>query len=196
MRFQLRSFLRALSLYKRNWRRNPPRNRVLSAPRVRGLLSAVKRSPGLRKSTYFVFLTTVMTAHDGSQPYTSMAMPFNALGDAERWVAPALQRWLHESLERASRRVFGREVVHVGCGGTLPLFSMLGARFPHAQFFMTGVLGPNSNAHGPNEFLDLTYVRRITECVALVLADHGAHVAATYDGHTSTTASTAARRLR
>lgn len=92
------------------------------------------------------------------------------------WAAPPMHVWLRDSLERASRRVFGRSVVHVGCGGTLPLFSMLGAQFAAAQFFVTGVLGPHSNSHGPNEFLHLSYACQITECVALAFADHGAHL--------------------
>jgi di/tripeptidase len=50
---------------------------------------------------------------------------------------------------------------------------MLGERFPRTQFVVTGVLGPHANAHGPNEFLHLETVRRVTACVAQVLADHG-----------------------
>jgi acetylornithine deacetylase/succinyl-diaminopimelate desuccinylase-like protein len=52
--------------------------------------------------------------------------------------------------------------------------SMLGGRFPRAQFLITGVLGPGSNAHGPNEFLDLPTGVRVTACVAHVLAEHHA----------------------
>lgn len=88
------------------------------------------------------------------------------------WDAIPLAPWLNQSLARASQRIFGKDVVHVGCGGTLPLFRMLRGRFPDAQFFVTGVLGPQSNAHGPNEFLHLDYVRSVTACVAMVLADH------------------------
>ena len=48
---------------------------------------------------------------------------------------------------------------------------MLGERFPEAQFLITGVLGPHSNAHGPNEFLDIEFAKRLTSCVAQVLID-------------------------
>jgi di/tripeptidase len=51
---------------------------------------------------------------------------------------------------------------------------MLGAKFPAAQFLITGVLGPASNAHGPNEFLHIPTGKRLTACVAKVLADHRA----------------------
>ncbi|MND03975.1 hypothetical protein D3C83_240390 [compost metagenome] len=50
--------------------------------------------------------------------------------------------------------------------------AMLGEAFPEAQFMITGVLGPKSNAHGPNEFLHIPYARRLTACVAQVIADH------------------------
>lgn len=94
-------------------------------------------------------------------------------GSAERgWNAPAFAPWLEESIDRASRAVYGREAVKIGCGGTIPFMGMLGERFPRTQFFITGVLGPHANAHGPNEFLHIEYTKRLTACVSLVLADH------------------------
>ena len=50
---------------------------------------------------------------------------------------------------------------------------MLGEKFPEAQFLITGLLGPKSNAHGPNEFLDIETAKSLTACVAGVLHDHG-----------------------
>jgi hypothetical protein len=60
----------------------------------------------------------------------------------------------------------------MGEGGSIPFMTMLGERFPRAQFLVTGVLGPHSNAHGPNEFLHLPTGRKVTQTVAMVLADH------------------------
>jgi acetylornithine deacetylase/succinyl-diaminopimelate desuccinylase-like protein len=88
------------------------------------------------------------------------------------WNAPAFAPWLLESIGRASQAVFGRESVQIGCGGTIPFMGMLGERFPRTQFFITGVLGPHSNAHGPNEFLHIDYAKKLTACVSIVLADH------------------------
>jgi len=88
------------------------------------------------------------------------------------WNAPAFAPWLEESIMRASQQVYGRDAVHIGCGGSIPFMGMLGARFPRTQFFITGVLGPHSNAHGPNEFLHIDYAKKLTACVSLVLADH------------------------
>jgi acetylornithine deacetylase/succinyl-diaminopimelate desuccinylase-like protein len=92
------------------------------------------------------------------------------------WNAPPFTPWLEESIGSASRQVFGPEAIHVGSGGTIPFLSMLGERFPSTQFFVTGVLGPQANAHGPNEFLHLSYAEKLTACVALVLADHAKQV--------------------
>jgi acetylornithine deacetylase/succinyl-diaminopimelate desuccinylase-like protein len=86
--------------------------------------------------------------------------------------APPLAPWLDESLDRASRAHFGRPPMSAGVGGSIPFMSMLGERFPRAQFVITGVLGPGSNAHGPNEFLHVPTGVRVTACVAEVLADH------------------------
>jgi acetylornithine deacetylase/succinyl-diaminopimelate desuccinylase-like protein len=88
------------------------------------------------------------------------------------WDAPPLAGWLERSLERASTTHFGRPPMSSGVGGSIPFMSMLGERYPGAQFVITGVLGPGSNAHGPNEFLHVPTGVRVTACVAEILADH------------------------
>ncbi len=113
----------------------------------------------------------VQAALEPDPPYGAQVR-FESGGATAGWNAPAFAPWLEESITHASRRIFGREAVHVGCGGTIPFMGMLGQRFPRTQFFITGVLGPHSNAHGPNEFLHLDYAERLTACVSLVLADH------------------------
>ena len=93
-------------------------------------------------------------------------------GGTDGWNAPAFAPWLEESITSASRGVFGKEAVHIGCGGTIPFMGMLGKQFPRTQFFITGVLGPQSNAHGPNEYLHIDYAKQLTACVSLILAGH------------------------
>ncbi len=110
-------------------------------------------------------------ALEDNPPYGAQVR-FESGSAAPGWNAPAFAPWLEESITRASQRIYGREAVHVGCGGTIPFMGMLGERFPRTQFFITGVLGPHSNAHGPNEFLHVDYAERLTACVSLVLADH------------------------
>ena len=69
-------------------------------------------------------------------------------------------------------QAYGRPVLSLGEGGTIPFMAMLGDAYPEAQFVITGVLGPKSNAHGPNEFLHIQFAQKLTACVAQVLADH------------------------
>jgi hypothetical protein len=88
------------------------------------------------------------------------------------WDAPPLAGWLAQSLERASTTHFGRPPMSTGVGGSIPFMSMLGERFPDAQFVITGVVGPGSNAHGSNEFLHVPTGVRVTACGAEILADH------------------------
>ncbi len=97
---------------------------------------------------------------------------FHAETPATGWNAPPFEPWLERSLEAASLAYFGKPAVFMGEGGTIPFMGMLGEQFPEAQFLITGVLGPGSNAHGPNEFLHVPTGRRLTSCVAHVLADH------------------------
>jgi acetylornithine deacetylase/succinyl-diaminopimelate desuccinylase-like protein len=104
-------------------------------------------------------------------PYGAQ-VKFESEGATGGWNAPAFAPWLEESISRASREIYGRDAVHIGCGGSIPFMGMLGKRFPRTQFFITGVLGPHANAHGPNEFLHLEYAKKLTACVSIVLADH------------------------
>jgi acetylornithine deacetylase/succinyl-diaminopimelate desuccinylase-like protein len=97
---------------------------------------------------------------------------FKAEGVGAGWNAPPLAPWLADSIERASVAAFGRGVAMMGEGGTIPFMGMLGEKFPKAQFVITGVLGPHSNAHGPNEFLHLPTGKKVSAVVAMVLADH------------------------
>jgi len=88
------------------------------------------------------------------------------------WNAPATDPRLLESVNRASATYFGKPAMFHGLGGSIPFMSMLGQRFPRAQFLITGAMGPGSNAHGPNEFLHLPTGVKVTACVAGVIADH------------------------
>jgi len=93
---------------------------------------------------------------------------------ATGWNAPPTAPWLERTVDEASRRYYGAPAMWMGEGGTIPFMAMLGEKFPQAQFFITGVLGPHSNAHGPNEFLQIDYAKRLTACVADVLTAHAA----------------------
>lgn len=88
------------------------------------------------------------------------------------WNAPATASWLEAALEDASHAAWGKPMAMMGEGGSIPFMGMLGEKFPEAQFVVTGVLGPHSNAHGPNEFLHIPTGKRVTETVARVLAAH------------------------
>ena len=116
----------------------------------------------------------VRQALQHNPPYGAQ-ISFDPESSSGGWNAPAFAPWFERSMQRASNHVFGRDAVSLGGGGTIPFLRMLGERFPQTQFFVTGVLGPHSNAHGPNEFLHIGYATRLTECVSMVLADFGEH---------------------
>jgi acetylornithine deacetylase/succinyl-diaminopimelate desuccinylase-like protein len=90
---------------------------------------------------------------------------------ATGWDAPPLSSWLVKSIARASREAFGADPAYMGEGGTIPFMAMLGEKYPGTQFVITGVLGPRSNAHGPNEFLHIPTAKRVTMAIATILAD-------------------------
>jgi len=88
------------------------------------------------------------------------------------WNAPTMSPWLSQAIEHASKHAFSAPAMYMGEGGTIPFMGMLGEKFPGAQFMITGVLGPHSNAHGPNEFLHIPTGKRVTQAVAQVIAEH------------------------
>jgi len=116
-------------------------------------------------------LRRIKSLLESDPPYSALVELVHGEGSSG-WNAPPVAPWLGAALESASRAYFGKPTVYMGEGGSIPFMGMLGEKFPEAQFLITGVLGPGSNAHGPNEFLHLPTARRLTCCVAQVIQDH------------------------
>ena len=117
---------------------------------------------------------TLKTLLEDNAPYNAR-VTFHADGQegaagATGWNAPSLAPWLASALAAASQANFGAPCGYIGQGGTIPLMSMLQRSFPSAQMMVCGVLGPKSNAHGPNEFLHVPYAKKLTAAVAQVIA--------------------------
>jgi acetylornithine deacetylase/succinyl-diaminopimelate desuccinylase-like protein len=108
---------------------------------------------------------------EADPPY-GVRVRFDVGSSLPGWDAPPVAPWLEAAMREASRATFGRDAMYLGTGGSIPFIGMLGERFPGTQFLVTGVLGPHSNAHGPNEFLHLDCAEKLTVCVAKVIADH------------------------
>ncbi len=106
---------------------------------------------------------------EDNAPYQAK-VTFEGLSAATGWNAPATTPWFDAALNDASQAHFGAGCGSIGQGGTIPLMNLLSQGFPKAQMMVCGVLGPKSNAHGPNEFLHLDYARRLTASVAQVIA--------------------------
>ncbi len=113
---------------------------------------------------------TVKSLLETNPPYGAHVR-FDSDGGQQGWAAPVVSPALSAAFADASQNYFQTPVRYMGMGGTIPFLKMLGDRFPDAQFMVTGVLGPHSNAHGPNEFLDIETGKRVTACVAHVLAN-------------------------
>ncbi len=106
---------------------------------------------------------------EDNAPYQAV-VTFEGEGSATGWNAPATAPWFHNALQAASRAQFGAGCGTIGQGGTIPLMNLLSQGFPKAQMMVCGVLGPQSNAHGPNEFLHLPYAQKLTAAVAQVVS--------------------------
>jgi acetylornithine deacetylase/succinyl-diaminopimelate desuccinylase-like protein len=171
----------AQALLNRTWKP------TLSVTGVDGFPELASAGNVLRPYTAFKLslrLPPLVDAHEASMRLKTLLednAPYNAkvtfhpdgragqLG-ATGWSAPELAPWLHAALDAASNTQFGAPVGFIGQGGTIPLMSMLAKGFPQAQMMVCGVLGPKSNAHGPNEFLHVPYGKRLTAAVAQVMA--------------------------
>jgi len=107
---------------------------------------------------------------EADSPYNAKVIFHANQGAATGWNAPASAPWLTQALDAASRQYYDAPCGYIGQGGTIPLMSLLQQGFPKAQFMVCGVLGPRSNAHGPNEFLHVPYGKRLTAAVAQIMA--------------------------
>lgn len=108
-------------------------------------------------------------ALEANPPYGAKVTYEPDPGAATGWNAPPTAPWLLEAVNQASDAFFGKQTACIGEGGSIPFIGMMGRRFPEAQFVITGVLGPASNAHGPNEFLHIPMAKRLTACMASIL---------------------------
>jgi acetylornithine deacetylase/succinyl-diaminopimelate desuccinylase-like protein len=88
------------------------------------------------------------------------------------WNAPSNEPWLDAAIQSASKACFGADAMYMGTGGSIPFMAMLSEKFPGVQFVVTGVLGPQSNAHGPTECLDIETGKKVTACVSHIVAAH------------------------
>jgi acetylornithine deacetylase/succinyl-diaminopimelate desuccinylase-like protein len=171
------------ALLNRTWRP------TLSVTGVDGLPPLCNAGNVLRPYTAFKLslrLPPLVPGHEAAEQLKALLednAPYNARvtfhpdGRANDWGAtgwnsPTTASWLEHSLEAASRTHFGAPLGYIGQGGTIPLMNLLQQGFPQAQMMVCGVLGPKSNAHGPNEFLHIAYGQRLTAAVAEVIAAH------------------------
>ena len=145
---------------------------LASAGNVLRPYSALKLSMRLPPTVDGEQATIFMKETLEAEPPLNAQVTFEPDHGATGWNAPEVAPWLEASLNKASQAAFGKDAMYMGEGGTIPFMAMLGESFPQAQFVITGVLGPKSNAHGPNEFLHIPYAKKLTTCVAQVLADH------------------------
>jgi acetylornithine deacetylase/succinyl-diaminopimelate desuccinylase-like protein len=134
-----------------------PRTALKLSLRLPPLVDASKAAPALKQ------------ALEADPPY-SARVTFQYEQAASGWNAPASLPWLTALLDSASQTFYGKPAAYLGEGGTIPFMGMLGVKFPKAQMLVTGVLGPKSNAHGPNEFLHVPYAKKLTAAVAMLLA--------------------------
>jgi len=136
-----------------------PQTRLKLSLRLPPIVDAERASAALRKVLE-------------SDPTHGATVRFEAESAATGWNAPPTAPWLAAAVDASSRAHYTQPSGALGEGGTIPFMGMLGSKFPEAQFLITGVLGPKSNAHGPNEFLHVPYAKRLTACVAQIIVAH------------------------
>lgn len=110
------------------------------------------------------------TILEANPPYNAK-VEFHIEDAASGWNAPHMDEKLESLIDQASQKYYGKQALSIGEGGSIPFMGMLGQKFPKAQFVITGVLGPNSNAHGPNEFIHIEYAKKLTACITDILAN-------------------------
>jgi acetylornithine deacetylase/succinyl-diaminopimelate desuccinylase-like protein len=169
---------RTEALLNRTWRP------ALSITGADGLMPIASAGNVLRPHTALKLSLRLPPTIDGAQatqtlkrlletdPPYGATVRFDSAHGATGWNAPPTVAWLKRAVNDASVQFYAKPSAAAGEGGTIPFMAMLGKHFPDAQFLITGVLGPHANAHGPNEFLHVPYAKKLTACVAFVIAAH------------------------
>lgn len=142
---------------------------IANAGNVMRPLTALKISMRLPPLVNPKVAAAALTEALTHEPPYQAKVRFKVEDGSKGWNAPVLSDWLAKAADEASYHFYDKPAAYIGEGGTIPFMGMLGEKFPQAQFMITGVLGPQSNAHGPNEFLHLDMVRKLTACVSYVL---------------------------
>ncbi len=136
-------------------------------------MTAVKISLRLPPTVDGVMATAKVKELLESDPPYGAHVRFEPRVPADGWAMPEAAPWLSTALDEASQQFFGKNCAYMGSGGSIPFLAALAKAHPNAQFLVTGVLGPNSNAHGPNEFLELRTAERLTASLAWILGKMG-----------------------
>jgi len=167
---------RAEALLNRTWRP------ALSITGADGMPSIADAGNVLRPQTALKLSLRLPPTLDGERaaqelkhvlekdPPYGATVRFESESAATGWNAPPTAAWLAKAIDQASSQFYAKPSAAMAEGGTIPFMAMLGKHFPDAQFLITGVLGPHANAHGPNEFLHVPYAKKLTACVAQVIA--------------------------
>lgn len=147
----------------------PPTDRAGNVLRPFSALTLSTRlPPTCDQERAMAALERVLTA---DPPYGAR-ITFTRVACGPGWNAPSFEPWLRTALDEASVAAFGAPSRSFGEGGSIPFMGMLGQQFPEAQIVVTGVLGPGTNAHGPNEYLHLPTAQRVTAAMAHLLGAH------------------------
>jgi acetylornithine deacetylase/succinyl-diaminopimelate desuccinylase-like protein len=165
-------------ILNRTWRPALSITGFEGAPRIQDAGNVLRPATSVKVSLRLPPTKDADTAGDALKALLEAEPPYGAkvTFDLEKagtgWDAPPLADWLRASVNKASQIAFGRDAAMMGEGGSIPFMGMLGEKYPKAQFVITGVLGPHSNAHGPNEFLHIAMGKGVTLAVSQVLMDH------------------------
>jgi len=132
---------------------------------------SIRIPPGVDKERAGKAVIDILSHNPPYETGVSVTMTAGANG----WSSPILENWLEDSVNHASHAFYGKPSRSYGEGGTIPFMNMLGVKFPQAQFVITGLLGPKSNAHGPNEFLHIDFAKNLNCAVSHILYDYFNH---------------------
>ena len=132
---------------------------------------SVRLPPSIDANQAFDKLSEILTSNP---PYNS-TVEFKKVGAGNGFGAPELDEWIVDALNKASNKYFGSDILFLGEGGSIPFMGMLANKVPKAKFVVTGVLGPNSNAHSANEFLHIPFLKKLISSLAALIVAHGQH---------------------
>jgi len=162
------------------WRANMAITGAAGLPAIQTAGNVCRPSTSMRLSIRLPPKVNPDDAYTAVTKLLTTDVPYNAKvtctsqGKGQGWCMGELSPWLEEGIMKAGAQFWdGKKAGSYGMGGSIPFLAELGKMYPDCQIIAFGLIGPQTNAHAPNECINLPFAKKLTCALSHVMATVG-----------------------